>query len=100
MMPVKDDKPSPFPVRHLEGRGWQVCLAPEETWLDCHSEHDARTIAQAAVLEYEALEEHRSGKEFVRQLELLADALQRYRIGFGSRFFRRRAEEARRAGGP
>jgi hypothetical protein len=94
-MPAKNDKPSPFAVRRVEGVGWQVCFVPDNTWLDCRSEQDARIIAQAPVLEYESLEEHRSGKEFARQLELLADALERYRIGFGSRFFRRRAEEAR-----
>ncbi len=93
-----NQRPQPFPVRHVDGRGWQVLIVPEDHWLDCENEADARAIAQAPVLEYESLEELRSGEQFARELEATAEALAKYRIGFGSRFFRRRANAARASG--
>lgn len=90
--------PQPFPVRKVGERNWEVLLADENTWLACENESDARTIARAGVLEYESLERTRTGPEFAAELDQLADTLARYRIAFGSRFFRRRVEEARRAG--
>lgn len=64
-------------------------------WLQCHSEDDARLIAEAPVYKYDALERLRSGCTLAAELDRLADLLQKYDIGFWSRFFRRRAAEAR-----
>ncbi len=84
----------PFPVREYQGTH-EVLIVPENTWLQCHNEQDAQAIAAAPVLEYESLGGGRTGDEFAAELEETADALEKHRIGFGSRFFRRRAEEAR-----
>lgn len=88
--------PQPFAVRKVGERAWEVLIATENMWLPCETERDARTIARAPVLEYESLEGTRTGAAFGAELEELADMLAKYCIGFGSRFFRRRAEEARR----
>jgi hypothetical protein len=92
---IENTRPAPFPVRHLEGTGWQVLLDRGDRWLTCHEESDARTIAQAAVLEYEALNTNRSGEDSAAELDLVSTALARYHIGFGSRFFHRQAQLAR-----
>jgi hypothetical protein len=87
--------PAVLPVRCLNGR-WQVLFDSTERWQECESEADARLMAKCKILRFEALEVLRTGDKFAAQLEQLADTMQTYRIGFGSRFFRRRAEEARR----
>lgn len=94
-MKADHEVPKPFPVRHLEDRGWEVLIATEKLWLPCYTEHDARVIARGPLLEYESLERTRTGETFANELNELADMLAKYRIGFGSRFFRQRAEVAR-----
>ena len=86
-----------FPVRERQGVH-EVLIVPEDTWLQCHSKEEARAIAAAPVLEFESLEGHCRGEAFASELEKTAAALEKHRIGFGSRFFRRRAEEARASG--
>jgi len=87
-------KPQRFPVRKSSEQ-WEVLIVPENSWLPCENEQDARAIAAAPVLEYEALERQRSGPAFANELETTATAFEKYRMGFGARFLRRRAEEAR-----
>jgi hypothetical protein len=89
--------PSTFPVRKVGDGGWEVLIADENMWLSCASETDARIIARARILEYESLEGTRSGDAFAAELDELASTLEKYRMGFGSRYFRRRATEVRRA---
>lgn len=84
----------PFPVREYQGTH-EVLIVPENTWLQCYNEQDAQAIAAAPVLEYESFGGGRTGDEFAAELEETADALEKYRMGFGSRFFRYRAEEVR-----
>jgi hypothetical protein len=86
----------PWSVREgSEGR-WEVLISErDDVWLTCDSEDDARAISAAPVLQYEALERLKSGELFAAELEKTADAMEKYRMGFGSRFLRRRAEEAR-----
>ena len=92
-----DEKPRPLPVRKVGDGPWEILIVGNDRWLQCDSEQHARTIAKAPVYEYEALERLRSGVSFAADLGELADVMERYRFGFGSRFFRRRAEEARQA---
>jgi len=73
-----------------------VLIANENRWFPCEAERDARTIAHMPVFEYEALERMRPGAEFAAELDELADTLEKYRVGFGTRFFRWCADEARR----
>lgn len=89
-------KPNPLAVRKVGDGAWEVLIVTNDRWLPCESEDDARVIANAPVYEYESLERIRSGSQFAIELDRLADVLEKYRIGFGSRFFRRRAEEARK----
>ena len=89
------DEVQPFPVRDRQCR-YEVLIAPADMWLTCETEEDARAVAAAPVLEYASLHGHGTGDEFAAELERTADALDKYRMQFGSRFFRRRAEEARR----
>ena len=91
-----DTRPQPCPVRKVGERDWEVLIANETTWLSCDKERDARIIARGPVLEYESLEDTRTGTAFAAELEELAATYERYRIFTGSRFFRRRANEARR----
>ena len=88
------EKPHPFPIRHHQQQGWQVLIVPEDTWLACANETDARVIASAPVLEFESHYGLKSGGEFAKELESVSAALSRYQIGFGSRFFRMAAERA------
>lgn len=92
------DIPKSFPVRKVGKSPWEVLIATGNTWLQCATELDARTIARGPVFEYESLEQTRSGPSFAAELEELAGTLEKYRLGFGSRFFRRRAAQARRNG--
>ena len=86
----------PLEVRELPDGPWQVLISEiDDVWLTCDSEDDARTIAKARVLEEESLGRLNSGEQFAAELEKTADAMERYRMGFGSRFLRRRAEEVR-----
>ena len=89
------EKPGPLPVRKIGDGSWEVLVASNNQWLPCESENDARLVGAVPIYEYESLERIRSGREFAEELECLADVLEKYRIGFGSRFFRRRAEDAK-----
>ena len=89
------DKPDSLAVRRVGNGPWEVLIASNDRWLPCHSEDDARLIAAAPVYEYESLERIRSGAQFANELDRLANTLEEHGIGFGARFFRRRAEEAR-----
>jgi len=90
------EKPEQLPVHKVGDRAWEVRIIPNAQGLLCESEDDARLVAAAPMYEYESLERTRVGSEFADELDRLATVLAKYRIGFGSRFFRRRAEEARR----
>jgi hypothetical protein len=86
----------PWTVRELPDGTWQVLVSErDEVWLTGDSEEDVRAIAAAPVLEYEALARVKSGPQFAAELEKTADALAKYRMSFGSRFLRRRAQEVR-----
>lgn len=86
----------PWKTRQLPDGSWQVLIAePDGVWLTCDSEEEALAIAAAPVLEYEALDRVNSGEPFASELEKTAEAFAKYRMSFGSRFFRRRAQEAR-----
>jgi hypothetical protein len=83
----------PLEVRSLSDGRWQVLISEfDDQWVDCDSEDDARAIAAARVLEYEASARLKSGPEFVAELERTADVMERYRMGFGSRRLKRFAQ--------
>jgi len=85
----------PLEVRQREGN-WEVRVSEmNDEWLACDSEVDARTIATAHVLEYEALAQTRLGDEFAAELERTADVLQEHRMRFGARRLRRFAQKLR-----
>jgi len=88
--------PKPFRVRKASGGDWEVEFARGK-WLRCDSEEDARTLADAPILEYGALAGTKSGCGFASELERAADVLELYGMRFGSRFFRYRAQKIRRA---
>lgn len=90
------DRRDSFPVRQVGDGDWEVLIASEDIWVQCETEKDARILSRAPKLELDALERARSGLEFAAELDALADVLERCQIGFGSRFFRRRAAEVRR----
>ena len=69
------EKPTPLPVRCLNGR-WQVLFDSTERWQECENEADARLLAKCNILSFEALEVLRSGDKFAAQLEQLADTMQ------------------------
>jgi hypothetical protein len=85
----------PWKVRELPDGTWQVLISEHDAvWLTCDSEDEARAIAAAPVLEYEALARLKSGPQFAAELEKTAKAMAKYRMDFGSRFLRRRSQEA------
>lgn len=96
---MNDATPKASPVRQVGDGPHEVLFAGNDSWTPCRSETDARAIATAPILEYEALAGTRSGADFAGELEQCASALERNGIGFGSRFLRRRAEEARQRNG-
>lgn len=86
----------PLEVRELSNGPWQVLISEfDDVWLTCDSEEDARTIAKARVLEEVAVGRLNSGEQFAAELEKTADAMEKYRMGFGSRSLKRRAQEVR-----
>ena len=86
----------PWKVRELPDGTWQVMISErDDVWLTGDSEKDVLAIASAPVLEYEALAKLKNGPQFAAELENTADALAKYRMSFGSRFLRRRAQEVR-----
>jgi hypothetical protein len=89
-------RPLPWKVRELPGGEWQVLVSEaDDQWLTCDSESDARAIASAPVLEYEALGRLKSDPQFRAELEKTADVMQQYRMGFGSRRLRGLAQDLR-----
>jgi len=96
-MSRKNDIPDQFPVRRVGEQQWEVLLVPENMWLACENEDAARVIARAPVLEYrcESLPSGSLDHSLADDCENTAIALERRKIGFGARFFRRRAQELR-----
>ena len=92
------EKLSKMPVRQREDQ-WEVLIAENNAWVQCNSKEEAQTLALVPVLEYEALGQLRSGTEFAAELDRAADAMEQHRFGYGTRFFRWLAEEARKRGG-
>lgn len=87
----------PLKVRQDPDGQWQVLISePDHVWLTCDSEDEARAIAAAPVLEYEALAHLKSGEGFAKELERTAEALAKHRMSFGYRFFTQFAGEARK----
>jgi hypothetical protein len=85
----------PMEVQQLSNGKWQVLITESDNvWLTCDSEEEARAIAAAPILEYEALDGIRSGGAFAAELEKTAAALAKHRMSFGNRFFTRLAENA------
>jgi hypothetical protein len=76
----------PWNLRQSDGT-WQVLISErDDVWLDCDAEDEARAIAAAPVLEYEALAQVKTGFQFADDLEKTADAMRKYRMVSFSRF--------------
>ncbi len=90
-----EETPKRFLTRELDGKH-EVLIIPEDKWLTCQNKGDADAIARVPILEYEALARGRTGSAFATELEESADAMKRHRMGFGHRFLRHQAQEARR----
>jgi hypothetical protein len=88
----------PWKVRQGSDGRWQVLISErDEVWLTCDSEEDARAIARAPVLQYEAMERTKTGESFAAELERTANVWEKYRMDFGSRFLRRHAQRVQSA---
>lgn len=86
----------PWKVREGSDGRWEVLISErDDVWLTCDSEDEARAIAAAPVLQYEAMEQLKSGEPFASELEKTAEAMEKYHMGFGSRFLRRYAQRVR-----
>lgn len=86
----------PLPVRQLPDGPWQVLISEyDDVWLTCDSQAHARIIANARVLEEEAMEQRNPDEKLAAELENTAKVMDRYRMGFGSRSLKSRAEEIR-----
>ena len=86
----------PLKVREALNGPWQVLISEfDDVWLTCDSEDDARTIANARVLEEEALEQQHPNEALAKELEKTAQVMEKYRMGFGSRSLRWHAQEVR-----
>lgn len=94
------DRPNPFPVRRVGDRPWEVFIIepPQERWIECECEADARLVASAPQARFDSLAGMRSGAEFAQELQTLADVLARYRMSAAARYFRQRAVIARENG--
>ena len=88
-------KPDPLEVRKTNDGKWQVLLVPDDHWLSCDSESDARLIAIARVYEHEYTFRTRTDPDFPSDLERLAGLFDKYHIGFGAQLLRDIAKHAR-----
>ncbi len=85
----------PLPLRQVEDGTWEVEDSPGN-WMKCETRSDARTISSAPVLLEKSYDVMLPDQKIAAELEATADILERYNIGWGSRFFRHRAEIMRR----
>jgi len=88
-------KPDPLSVRKLTNKNWEVLLVPEDHWLSCDSEADARLIALARVYEHEYIYNLRTDPGFPDDMEQLAGLFDKYHIGFGAQLLRDIAKQFR-----
>ena len=87
----------PLETRELPDGSWEVLISEaDDVCITCESKSDAQLIAHARVLEHEALARLKTGLPFAAELEKTADAMEKYRMGFGSRFLRSLAQDFRR----
>lgn len=84
----------PLPIKQTEDGTWEVENRPGH-WMKCETESDARTISSAPVLLQESNRATHPDNRIAAELEATADVLERYNIGWDSRFFRHRAEVIR-----
>ena len=84
----------PLKVRVTPEGHWQVLISePDDLWLKCDSEEDARAVAAARVLEEEAWRRIKTGPQFVAELEKAAGVMEKYHMGFGYADLRVLAEQ-------
>ena len=84
-----------WPRRKVGDGDWEVLVVPEDKWIPCASEEEARMLSKAPILKNESLERSRCGSDFAEELEQLAVVLLAHGMRAGSRFFKRRAAEVR-----
>lgn len=84
----------PLPLRQTEDGTWEVQNRPGH-WIACYSELDAKTVADAPVVLERTWYTVPPDADVAAELEKTADMLEKYNIGFGSRFLRWRAKHTR-----
>ena len=83
-----DQAPPPFSVRKLTNKNWEVLIVPDDHWLSCDSEEDARLISRGRVCEHDFIYEIRKDLNFADELEQLANLFKKYQMGVGEGWFR------------
>jgi hypothetical protein len=88
------EPPKPFPVRCDAGK-WETYIPDSRQWFGYDTEADARSVAQAPILWHESDCGLRSGEDFAKDLEHVADLLRIRDMGFAEGSFRHAAAVAR-----
>ena len=71
------------PIRHVEGRGWEVLDDAPTAWIACSSFEDAELIAEYESLCAKVFDGRARGEEVGSRLDAMADAIVR-NIGHGT----------------
>ena len=71
------------PIRHVEGRGWEVLDDAPAAWITCLSLEDAELIAEYETLCEQVFDRQAGGEEVGSRLEAMAEAIVR-NIGHGT----------------
>lgn len=84
----------PLPLRQADDDTWEVENSPDK-WTRCETKEDAMTISNAPIILEKSFKTVYPDENVAAELEATAAVLEKYNIGFGSRFFRGRAKDVR-----
>jgi len=84
----------PLPIRQTDDGQWEVENSPGH-WTKCGTKADATAISNAPLLLERSFNTDYPNERVAAELEKTAAVLEKYKIGFGSRYFRRRAKVVR-----
>jgi hypothetical protein len=84
----------PLPIRQTDDGQWEVENSPGH-WTKCETKADATAISNAPLLRERSFHTDYPNEGIAAELEETAAVLEKYRIRFDSRFFRRQAKVVR-----
>ncbi len=83
-----------LPFRQADDDTWEVENS-QDHWTRCETKEDAMAISNAPLILEKSFKVVYPDENVAAEMEATADVLEKYNIGFGSRFFRQRAKVVR-----